>query len=240
MPTIWHTATVKSIETLAPEVRSFYLEVQGIELFDFKPGQFITLDLPISDKRQKRWRSYSIASAPNGNMLELCIVRAPDGLGSNWLFENAKVGTELTFKGPDGVFTLPKDTEKTLVMVCTGTGIAPFRSMIQAMAHGLVDTRPVHLIFGTRYAEGILYGEEMDHLCSILPDFRYDVALSREIIPGFYSGYLHQIYQKQYANVQPDVKFMLCGWTNMVDEAVAHLIAEMGYTREQVVYELYG
>jgi ferredoxin-NADP reductase len=237
---IWHKAIVTEVETLAPEVRSFKLEVQGTEHFEFTPGQFITLDLPISEKRLKRWRSYSIASAPNGTTIELCIVRNPEGLGSNWLFDHAHSGTELTFKGPDGAFVLPKNLEQNLVMVCTGTGIAPFRSMIRAMVQGLVPPRPVHLIFGTRYASGVLYGDEMDHLCSILPDFRHDVALSREDVPGFHRGYVHQIYQKQYAQVEPDTKFMLCGWTNMVDESVAHLIAEMGYSREQVVFELYG
>lgn len=241
MPTIWHTARIKQIEEIAPEVCSFILAVDGHEAFDFQPGQFITLDLPISDKRLKRWRSYSIASAPDGtNEIELCIVRNPTGLGSNWLFDQAQVGTELTFKGPDGAFVLPKNTDQKLVMICTGTGIAPFRSMIQAMVKGKAPLRPVHLIFGTRHTSGLLYGEEMEHLTSILPDFQYDAALSREQLDGFYHGYVHEIYKAQYQNVTPDVKFMLCGWKSMVDDAVAQLIAEMGYAREQVVFELYG
>jgi ferredoxin-NADP reductase len=240
MPPLWHTATITRIETLAPEVRSLTLEVQGMEVFDFIPGQFITLDLPISDKRLKRWRSYSIASEPKGNVLELCIARNPTGLGSSWLFDYAKVGTELTFKGPDGAFVLPKNPEQPLVLVCTGTGIAPFRSMIRAMVAGLVPSRPVHLIFGTRYSSGLLYADEMEHFQSILPDFKYGAALSREHVEGFEHGYVHNIYAQTYTTVQPDIKFMLCGWTTMVDDAVAKLMVEMGYSREQVVFELYG
>ncbi len=240
MPTIWHTAKVIQIENLTNQVRSFTLEVQNTDTFHFLPGQFITLDLPISDKRLKRWRSYSIASEPRGNTLELCIALNPNGLGSRWLFDHVQVGTELSFKGPDGAFVLPLDTEKTLVMVCTGTGIAPFRSMIRALATGQVPLRPVHLIFGTRTASDLLYADEMEHYASILPDFRFDIALSRERVEGFTHGYVHEVYAKEYSRVRPDVKFMLCGWTNMIDDAVAKLIADFGYAREQVVYELYG
>jgi ferredoxin-NADP reductase len=237
----WHQGIIIHIAEIAPDVRTFTIEVQGMDCFDFLPGQFITLDLPISDKRLKRWRSYSIASAPLGtNVIELCIVRNPTGLGSTYLFDEANVGTELTFKGPDGGFVLPKNTDQTLVMVCTGTGIAPFRSMLLAMVHGVAPVRPVHLIFGTRTAAGMLYSEEMEHFTYVLPDFKYDVALSREEVEGMHHGYVHSIYQKQYSPVQPDVRFMLCGWTHMVDDAVAKLIVEMGYSREQVGFELYG
>jgi ferredoxin-NADP reductase len=238
---IWHSGIIIKIEAIAPEVRIFSIEVQEMDAFVFKPGQFVTLDLPISDKRLKRWRSYSIASAPNSNVIDLCIVRNPSGLGTNWLFDVATLGTLLTFKGPDGAFVLPKDTDTKLVMICTGTGIAPFRSMLAAMSAGTVPTRPVHLIFGTRYASGLLYADEMEHIRYTLPDFEYDAALSREdqVIDGFYSGYLHQIYQKAYAPAQPDIKFMLCGWTQMIDQAVFNL-TEMGYVRDQIAYELYG
>jgi ferredoxin-NADP reductase len=238
--TVWHKGKITAIKEIAPEVRSFSIVVPAIDRFDFEPGQFITLDLPISEKRLKRWRSYSIASAPDGtNIIELCIVRNAQGLGTNWLFDEAKVGTELTFKGPDGAFVLPKGTNP-LVMVCTGTGVAPFRSMLKAMAAGVAVKRPVHLIFGTRHASGILYRAEFEALKSTLPEFSYDIALSRGQDPDLYHGYVHQVYLNAYAIKQPDIKFMLCGWTNMVDEAVAHLLVDLEYDRAQVVFELYG
>src|SRR5690606_9211390 len=94
------------------------------------PGQFVTIDLPIHEKPNKRWRSYSIASWPDGtNTFELVIVLLEDGVGSTWIFENVTEGTELTFRGPQGVFTLPDPIDRDLFLICTGTGIAPFRSM---------------------------------------------------------------------------------------------------------------
>ena len=96
----WRKAVVTRIEEEADSTRRFYMQVPGLETFDFKPGQFITLDLPIHEKPAKRWRSYSIASWPNGtNELELVIVLLEGGAGTTYLFNEVKPGSELTFRG---------------------------------------------------------------------------------------------------------------------------------------------
>ena len=62
----WRTGKVIKIEDATASTRRFWIEIPELTSFDFKPGQFITLDLPIHEKKNKRWRSYSIASAPDG------------------------------------------------------------------------------------------------------------------------------------------------------------------------------
>jgi ferredoxin-NADP reductase len=60
--------------------KRFFFQIPSMERFDFEPGQFVTLDLPIHEQKNKRWRSYSIASAPNGtNEFELVIVKMEGG-----------------------------------------------------------------------------------------------------------------------------------------------------------------
>jgi CDP-4-dehydro-6-deoxyglucose reductase len=116
------------------------------------PGQFVTLDLPIHEKPNKRIRSYSIASWPDGtNVLELVIVLLEGGLGTTYLFNNIVVGSELTLRGPQGVFTLDdEDLQKDIIMICTGTGIAPFRSMATYIKLHNIPHNNIYLIFGTR------------------------------------------------------------------------------------------
>lgn len=241
MPTTWYEGKIRKIETIAPEVRQFTVEVPELDCFQFSPGQFITLDLPIGDKRLQRWRSYSIANAPKGaNVFELCIVRSASGLGSAYLFDAVQEGSDIRFKGPDGNFCLPENLPDTLVMICTGTGIAPFRAMLQDLLNGRKYSGKVHLIFGTRYENGLLYREEMAHFAAQFPNFQYDFALSREMEGPGYKGYVHGIYMEKYGVARPDVRFYICGWSNMIDEAVANLIVNCGYARDQVVYELYG
>jgi ferredoxin-NADP reductase len=234
---MWHTTPIVGIREIAPNVRQFLLENPGL---DFKSGQFITMDLPIGEKRIERWRSYSVASAPHQEQpFELCIVRSESGTGTRYLFDTATVGTEIKWKGPDGVFVLPSRTDQDLVMVCTGTGIAPFRSMLLDMLQRQHFYRSVHLIFGTRTEADILYRAEMEALKAQIPHFSFDVALSRQPDWAEHRGYVHSIYEQRYAEPYADVTFMLCGWSRMIDEAVLRLRA-LGYGDKQVVYELYG
>lgn len=240
MPWKWYTGKIKKVKDESPTTKRFWLEVDEVEHFEFKAGQFITLDLPIHEKRLKRWRSYSIASAPDGtNELELCVVKLEGGLGSTYLFEKADIGTEVKFKGPAGAFVLPEQLNHRLVFICTGTGIAPFRSMILDLYQkGQTDVH-LHLIFGTRFERGILYREEMERWQEAFPHFKFDVALSREKVEGYTYGYVHKIYQNQYAIVNSTTDFYLCGWSNMVDEA-AERLQGMGYAEGQIHLELYG
>lgn len=236
---MWYDSIVQKIEPAAPNVRRFWLEVPELDQFDFEAGQFITMDLPIGEKRLQRWRSYSIANAPDAsNLVELCIVQS--GTASNYLFEDIQPGSKLRFKGPDGGFILPEKVEKDLVFICTGTGVAPFRSMILDLKQSGKPYKNIHLIFGTREESGILYRTEFEELTRSMPRFSYDVALSRQSDWNGHKGHVHPIYLEQYKAVRPDVDFYICGWSSMIDEAVANLLVHMGYDRSQVHYELYG
>jgi len=242
----WYTGVVTDIRDIAPEVRSFTLHIPETDHFDFKAGQFITFDLPVSEKRINRWRSYSIASPPGkSNFIELCIVRFDQGLGSSYFFNEVIPGSTLKFKGPEGGFILPSQIDHDLVLVCTGTGVAPFRSMLFDLKNNPRPHHKIHLIFGTRKHDDILYREEFIQLQTDLPGFSFDVALSREnpdgqSNPSIHSGYVHPIYLKQYAQYRPDIHFYLCGWSQMIDEAVANLFVKLKYSKEQIHYELYG
>ena len=166
----WRKGKIIRIADYTHNTRQFWVEIKELVSFDFKPGQFVTLDLPIHEKPNKRWRSYSIASWPDGsNVIELLIVLADHGLGTHFLFENTKVGSELTLRGALGVFVLPEMIEKDIFLICTGTGIAPFRSMINHIYLNNIPFKKIHLIFGCRKQEDLLYFDELKDLETKLP-----------------------------------------------------------------------
>jgi len=234
----WQTGKVVSIIDETHNTRRFFIETPGTGPFAFKPGQFVTLDLPIHEKKNKRLRSYSIASAPDTtNLFELVIVLVEDGLGTNHLFREVKVGDELVFRGPAGVFTLPEQIEHDLFLICTGTGIAPFRSMIHHLYNHQIPTRDIFLIYGTRTQQDLLYYKELVEFQDLLPRLHYLPVLSRESWDGR-RGYVHDVYTELCAE-RPQADFMLCGWKNMIDDA-RHTLQEMGYDKKQVHFELYG
>lgn len=234
----WTKGKVIRIEDHTPTTRQFWIEVPELERFDFTPGQFVTLDLPIHEKPNKRLRSYSIASWPDGtNVFELLIVRAQGGLGTAYLFDEVRVGSELTFRGAQGHFTLPDDLKEDTFLICTGTGIAPFRSMVNYLNLTKHPIGNIHLIFGCRKKEDLLYYEELKALEAKFPGFRYHPVLSRETWEGPH-GYVHPVYQTLCHDRQP-AKFFLCGWKHMIDEAIKH-IQDLGYDKKAIYREIYG
>ncbi len=244
----WHTGTVIRIEDETYNTRRFFIKVNGTESFVFKAGQFVTLDLPIHEKVNKRWRSYSIASWPDGsNIFELLIVLLEGGAGSTYLFKEIKIGSELTFRGPQGSFILPQTIDKDLFFICTGTGIAPFRSMLNYIQLHNVPHQNLYLIFGCRTKKDLLYFKEMKALENSLENFSYLPALSREAWDG-HTGYVHNLYEaickknneacENLENLKP-ASFYLCGWKFMIDDAKKN-ITTLGYDRKEIHLELYG
>lgn len=243
----WRTGTVIKILDETYNTRRLFIKVEELDQFDFRSGQFVTLDLPIHEKLNKRWRSYSIASWPDGsNVFELLIVFLEGGAGTTYLFNEIKEGSTLSFRGPQGVFTLPASIDKDLFFVCTGTGIAPFRSMANYLHLNNISHKNIYLIFGCRTKSDLLYYNELKQLETELDCFKYLPTLSREQWDGE-SGYVHALYQsicKENGDKCLDgplapASFYLCGWKAMVDEAKEKII-QLGYDRKAIHLELYG
>lgn len=243
----WRTGTVIHIEDETYNTKRFFIKVDELESFNFKPGQFVTLDLPIHEKPNKRWRSYSIASWPDGsNVFELLIVLLEGGAGTTYLFNEIKIGSELKYRGAQGVFTLPEAIDVDLFFVCTGTGIAPFRSMVNYIELHNIQHKNIYLIFGCRAQKDLVYYQEMKALESKLPGFNYMPTLSREQWDG-HTGYVHNLYEDICKNEEAcediqelkPAKFYLCGWKAMIDDARQKITA-LGYDRKAIHLELYG
>lgn len=234
----WQKGTVVGIDFETPDTKRFKIKATDLPVFDFVPGQFVTLDLPIDEKPNKRWRSYSIASWPDGtNEFELLIVLNPNGKGTPYLFNDIQIGSEITFRGPQGVFTLHQPIEKDLYLICTGTGIAPFRSMVQHIRHAHVPYKNIYLIYGCRKKDNLMYFDELTALQAAMPQFHYIPTLSRDEWAGK-SGYVHEIYEELCQHRAPAI-FYLCGWRFMLDEAKERIL-KMGYDKKDIHQEIYG
>jgi CDP-4-dehydro-6-deoxyglucose reductase len=234
----WQTGIVRKTEQATHNTRRYWIELPQSPVFSFKPGQFITLDLPIHDQRNKRWRSYSISSAPgNDNLIELVIVNVTGGTGSKYIFDHITEGSILLLRGPQGVFVLPEILDKDIYFICTGTGIAPFRSMMQYIRNNQIPHKNLYLIFGTRTRADLLYADEMWQLEREIPGFSYRPTLSREVWDRD-MGYVHPIYESLAKELNPSI-FMLCGWRAMIDEARERIL-KMGFDKKDIKTELYG
>ena len=236
----FYPSKVVAIIDETPVVKRFFFQVPHVEKFEFHAGQFVMLDLPIPSKITTR--AYSIACAPpEDNIIELIIVLKEDGLGTPYLFNEVGVGSEVLISAPIGKFVRPRPESfsNDVCFICTGTGIAPFRSMIHDIKKHNVEYANMHLIFGARKPDDILYHKEMIILEEEMKNFKFIPVLSRAAEYSWQgkNGYVHDIYLDLYKEKQPAI-FYICGWKNMIMEAKKNLL-ELGYSKDQIRFELY-
>jgi ferredoxin-NADP reductase len=218
---------------IAPGIRHFVFEAPGIPRLDFVPGQFVSFSDLV--KGREITRAYSIASAPSeGNRFELCLNRVEDGAFSPHLFDLAP-GDSVQMQPPLGLFVLRQPPRDTL-MVATGTGIAPFRSMLRAHLSG--NSRAFTLLFGVRYESHLLYRDEFEQMARRFAHFRFWPTLTRPG-PGW-SGRAGRVqaHLAEAAGDRRDIDVFLCGLQPMVDD-VRLILKDMGFDRKQIRYEKY-
>lgn len=189
-------------------------------------------------------RNYSVASWADGTpRFELIITYLEGGAMSEYLFKEAKIGDEFVYRGPMGVFTLPETIDRDLYFVSTGSGISPFRSMINYIALNGIPTQQVKLFFGTRKQEDICYWEEMKVIESVLPNFEFIPTLSQEEWKGK-KGYVHEHYlklidEKLLLGLQKPLVYY-CGWDRMVKEGREHLSKRGFEMTKDIRVEIFG
>lgn len=187
-------------------------------------------------------RNYSVASWQDGtNRFELIITNLEGGAMSDYLFKEAKIGDEFIYRGPMGVFTLPDNLlERDIYMVSTGSGISPFRSMINDIYINKKEFKNIKLFFGTRKEKDIVYRDELENIQEHLPNFEYIPTLSQEKVPGIAEGYVHKHYLDLIDKSDHKPLVYYCGWDRMVREGRDHL-AERGFEMmKDIRVEIFG
>lgn len=225
-------AKLIEVTEIAPEIRHFVFEVPTVQEFRFVPGQFVSLTETLRGKPITR--AYSIASAPDGNRFELCLNRVREGIFSPYLFE-LEAGDSVRLQPPLGGFVL-RDSTHDVIFVATGTGIAPFRSML--LAHLGSVARQFTLIFGVRFEDTLMYRSDFERLACEHSNFRFWPTLSRPA-PSWTGRRGHvQPHLMEAIGHRRDLDVYTCGLKAMVDDVRARL-KELGFDRKQIIYEKY-
>ena len=170
---------IDSIKFLNDDVLGLDLRLPPNNDFAFLPGQY--LDLINGDVR----RSYSIANAPRvDGKLELQIKRVEQGLISTTLFSQTKENDLFRIEGPLGTFSYRDDGEKNVVLMATGTGIAPIKAMLESFFKD-ESSKNIFVVWGARFKKDLYLN--LEHLMS---NHQFIPVLSREDYDGFFYGYV--------------------------------------------------
>lgn len=253
---------------LSESAQTYHFEfvLEDIPDFAFIPGQFVSA---VAEDRsgKEQVRAYSLASAPAGNRFDLCLNRVEGGFFSNRLAdlpEDVPVGAPVRVFGPNGFFTLREPITDS-ILIATGTGVAPMRSMLQWLfpvdGPDRSSGRKIWLVYGTRHETELYYRGEFEALAAHHANFHYLPTLSRADgswagLRGYVQEHVAQIAKNRAERLgqllpappvgpnapstafQFDIHAYACGLSPMI-ASVRDTLKPLGWHRKQIVTERY-
>jgi NAD(P)H-flavin reductase len=225
---------VKSFTMLTPTV--FEIHFKTDPSINFIAGQFVSVIIPgAGPKGRDLRRAYSIASCPEGGEIELCVKIVEDGPGTQYL-NSLRPGNEFRVMAPYGDFVYHPKSGRHACFIATGTGIAPFRSMITSQHYR--DNKPTgaHCMLGVRTEDELLYSQ----LLGNIPEVKFIEAGSPPT--GDWKGFKGRVtdYIRTLGDDFPwtETEYYLCGHGGMISEVKAYL-TEKGVAKDSMHQEIY-
>ena len=208
----------------------------------------------IANNDEPEFRAYSMANHPaEGNKVMLNVRIAtpppalwndvPPGKASSYIY-SLKAGDPVTISGPYGEFFI-KDTDREMVYIGGGAGMAPMRSHLFHLFHTLKTGRKVSFWYGARSLREMFYDDEFKKIAEEFPNFSYNVALSEPLPEDNwtgYTGFIHQVAHDNYLEKHEDpteIEFYMCGPPPMI-KAVEDMLDDLGVEKEMIAFDSFG
>jgi ferredoxin-NADP reductase len=237
-PIVWRTATVREVVSETSHARTLVLDVPDWP--GHRAGQHLDVRLTAEDGYQAS-RSYSIASAPELDAVEITVEEVADGEVSPYLVEDVQAGDAFEVRGPiGGHFTWSVDQRGPLLLVAGGSGLVPLMAMLRHRA-ARASTIEAHLLVSARSQDDLLYRKELP---TLQPAQGLNVTLTyTRRAPEGWSGFTGRVDAAMLAAVAPPPSAMprcfVCGPTPFV-EAVTALLVDAGYPAADIHAERFG
>ncbi len=228
---------------LNPDTAHFTFRRRDGKPLHLTAGQFIRLYFP--DGNKEAFRSYSVGTILPANEadtkdIEIAVSWVPGGLATGHL-QPMQPGDGLRASGPYGRFVLPEPIWHRYLLIATGTGVTPYRAMLNELRKRLQTGAEVYVIMGARDESGLLYEADFEKVQAEFPDFHYLPCLSRvprdTPKPNDMHGHVQDAIKSLDINPATDIAY-LCGNPNMVDETFVQL-KEEGLPVAQIRREKY-
>ena len=236
-----------------PKYELKYSEFDVEEEYREDWDKFKMWDLVAKNDNPDEFRAYSMANHPaEGNivMLNVRIAHpppqkwdAPPGIASSFIF-NLKPGDKVNISGPYGDFFI-KDTDREMVYIGGGAGMAPLRSHLFHLFHTLKTGRKVSYWYGARSKREMFYDDHFKAIEKKFPNFSYNVALSDPMEEDNwkgYTGFIHQVVLENYLSKHEDpteIEYYMCG-PPMMNSAVSTMLYDLGVEDDMIDFDDFG
>jgi prolycopene isomerase len=232
------TFEVREIIPETSSAKTLRLAPKSGEAPAFRPGQYLSLFVNIDGVATSR--AYSISSAPGAPYLDITVRRKANGFVSDFLLDRVKVGEDLKATGPHGNFFHDFIYDSShLVLLAGGSGITPMMSIIREAVAARRDPR-IHLLYGSRNPEDIIFKKELEALAKANSNLQVDFVIS-EPPAGYHglTGFLDAALISSRVGTLTDRTFYLCGPSRMHTLCVAAL-QSLGVPGRRIKREAYG
>ena len=232
-PVLKMPARVASLSRPAPDVVVMKLQLPATVSLRYRAGQYVEFIL-----RDGARRSYSMANAPETlgtpPMIELHLRHMPGGLFTDQVFGTMKEKDILRLEGPMGTFFLREDSDSPMVLLASGTGLAPIKAIVEHL-RAIGNQRPAVLYWGCRRRADLYLHDWAEQAAAALPWLRYVPVLSEATADDAWSGRTGLVHEAVMADV-PDLsghQVYACGAPAMVDAAQRDLVVRCGLPADQ-------
>jgi CDP-4-dehydro-6-deoxyglucose reductase len=220
---------VQKIERATPDVMLLGLKLPASERLQFLAGQYLEFLLKDGSRR-----SFSMANAPHDDeLIQLHVRHVPGGQFTDHVFGRMKERDILRFEGPHGTFFLREESAKPIVLVASGTGFAPIKSIIEHALRKEIS-RPMTLYWGGRRPQD-LYLHALAEDWAAQGRLKY-VPVVSEALPedhwGGRSGFVHRAVMQDFPDLSGHQVYA-CGVPVMVDAARRDFTGQCGLPEEE-------
>ncbi len=226
--------TVKSFKMMTPTV--FEIGFTTDQPLEFVSGQFASVVIPgAGPKGRDLRRAYSIASSPEMRPIELCVKLVEEGPGTNYLY-GLRQGDSFRIVAPYGDFLYQPKVGRNALFIATGTGIAPFRSMI--LSQQFKDCPPLqsHCLLGVRGEDEMLYERAFENVPNV--QFVPAISQSTESWRGFRGRVTQYLLSLSSDFPWLETEYYLCGHGGMIQEVKAFL-SDKKVGKDSIHQEIY-
>lgn len=225
---------IEKIEGLTHDIKRFVFKLAEPDKIKFKPGQYVQFCIPETSEV----RAYSIASHPGvTDRVELMVRLVPGGLCSFYMHEALEEGDEAYITGPYGEFFLREGSEKDIICVGGGCGMAPIKSIISHLFE-TNSNRKITYFFGARQKKDLFYFEELKNFEKKHNNFKFIPALSEPAAKDEWAGevgFITEVMQKHLKHSKNQEGY-LCGPPPMIDAALKVLTSK-GIEMSDIYYD---
>lgn len=208
--------------------------------FDYKPGQFITLDLPVPGGNVQR--TYTISSSPSRPLsISVTIKAQPGSVGGRWMLDHLKPGMQIKAFGPSGIFWNRCEVGKKYLFISAGSGITPVMSMT-TWAWDSGEMPDIVFVHAARSPKEIIFRQRLEGMADRVPGLQLHFAVEEPDPFQSWHGYrgrLNQIMLGLMASDYLERDVYCCGPEPFM-QAVRDMLGALGYDMERYHQESFG